>query len=79
MRWLLLYENLDICFCYVVGNDVVLGYGGELLKGCVVVLVAFDPDPFDCDRKLSEFRSDVTKKIEVRLLGFKGLCAGDCL
>ena len=45
----------------------------------MVILVAFDPDPFDCDRKLSEFRSDVTKKIEVRLLGFEGLCARDCV
>ena len=44
----------------------------------MIVLVTFDPDPFDCDRKSSEFHSEVTKKIKVRLLGFKGLCAGDC-
>ena len=44
----------------------------------MVILVAFDPDPFDCDRKSEEFRSDVTKKIKVRLLGLKGLCAGYC-
>ena len=71
-------EDLDVCFCYVVGYDVVLDCGGELFEGCVVVLVAFDPDPFDCDRKSSEFCSDVTKKIEVRLLGFERLCAGYC-
>ena len=44
----------------------------------VVVLVAFDPDLVDLNRKLAEFHSDVTKKIEVGLLGFKGLCTGDC-
>ena len=39
----------------------------------MVILVAFDPDPVDCDGKSMEFRSNVTKKIKVGLLGFERL------
>ena len=43
------------------------------MKGSLVILAAFDPYSVDSDRESIEFCSDVTKKIEVRLLRSQGL------
>ena len=61
-------EMVDVAFCDVVGNDIVLGIGGQGMKLGLIILVAFDPHPFDFDRELEKFGTNVTKKIEVGLL-----------
>ena len=76
---LLLDENMNICFGNVVGYHIILCDGREMVEGCVIILVAFDPNPINFDGKLLEFCSDVTKKIKIRLLGFEGLCTRDCV
>ena len=60
---------IRVDFCNVVDNDIILCNGGQRLELGVIVLVAFDPHPFDFDGKSEEFGSNVTKKIEVWLLG----------
>ena len=44
---LCLYDVVDVCFCNVVHDDIVSCDGGRMVKGDVVIVVAFDPDPFD--------------------------------
>ena len=56
-------------FGNVVGYDVILCNGGQRLELGLIILVAFDPHPLDFDGKSKEFGSNVTKKIEVWLLG----------
>ena len=70
-------EMVDVDFCDVVGNDVVLGSGGQGMKLGLIILVVFDPHPFDVDWKSEKFGANVTKKIEIRLLRTEGLGAGD--
>ena len=61
-------KMVGIDFCDVVGNDVVLGDGGQGMKLGLIILVAFDPHPFDFDRESEKFCTNVTKKIKVGLL-----------
>ena len=46
------------------------------MEGCVVVLVAFDPFPVDCNRESIEFHLNVAKEIKIWLVGLQGLGAG---
>ena len=42
----------------------------------MIVLVAFDSHPLDCNRKLMEFGTNVTTEIKIWLLGPEGCGAG---
>ena len=67
--WCVIVKKMvGIDFCNVVGNDIVLGHGGQGMELGLIVLVAFDPYPFDFDWKSKKFGANVTKKIEVGLL-----------